>query len=350
MNDLTSNTEKQKERPAGVRWSVLVIIVNYKSAALTLQSVATLEHERAAQGLDLRVVVVENQSGDAEALRAGLAQRAGWVDLILAEKNGGFAYGNNIGFRHAYETGFVPDFFYLLNPDTRVYPGAITRLCEFMDANPEVGIAGSSLENDDGSDWPIAFRFPTLQSEVDSAIGLGVVTRLLERWSVAKRMGKTPEQVDWLPGASMLVRREAVEAIGGLDEEYFLYYEETDFCLKAKRAGFSCWYVPDSRVVHITGQSTGVTNEATKPRRFPAYWFESRRRFFLKNHGVGYAAATDVAFALASGLGCVKALLKRENAKERATFMLDVLRFSPLFGKNRALKSEKSFEPPPARA
>jgi GT2 family glycosyltransferase len=343
---LTSQTQNHEQaRPAGARRRVLVIIVNYKSAALTLDSIRSLEQERATGAVDLRIVVVENQSGDAEALRTGLAGREG-VDLIIADKNGGFAYGNNIGFRHAYDTGFIPDYFYLLNPDTRVYPGAVARLCEFLEANPEVGIAGSSLENDDGSDWPIAFRFPTLQSEVDSALGVGVITRLLDKWSVARRMGKTPEQVDWLPGASMLVRREAIEAIGGLDEEYFLYYEETDFCLKAKRAGFSCWYVPDSRVVHITGQSTGVTNESSKPRRFPAYWFESRRRFFLKNHGVGYAAATDLAFALASGIGCVKALLKRENARERATFVYDVLRFSPLFGKNRAVKSEKSFEPP----
>jgi GT2 family glycosyltransferase len=346
MNHLTSNTQNQpKARPAGARWRVQVIIVNYKSAALTIKSIESLEAERTSGALDLRIVVVENQSGDEQALRAGLAGREG-VDLIIAERNGGFAYGNNIGFRHAYQSGFVADFFYLLNPDTRVYPGAITRLCEFMDQNPQVGIAGSSLENDDGSDWPIAFRFPTLQSEVDSALGFGVVTRLLDKWAVAKRMGKSPEQVDWLPGASMLVRREALEAIGGLDEEYFLYYEETDFCLKARRAGFTCWYVPDSRVVHITGQSTGVTNETNVPRRFPAYWFESRRRFFLKNHGVGYAAVTDLAYALASGLGCVKALIKRENAKERANFVYDVLRFSPLLARNRVVKSEKSFEPP----
>jgi len=336
---------RERARAPGTRPRVLVIIVNYKAAKLALEAVRSLEDERALGTLDLRVVVIENASGDEQALREGLAGKEG-VSLIVAERNGGFAYGNNIGFRHAYETGFVPDFFYLLNPDTRVYPGAVTRLCQFMDEHPDAGIAGSSLEDGDGEDWPIAFRFPTLQSEIDAAMGFGVVTKLLGKWSVPRRMGKLAEPVDWLPGASMLIRREVIEAIGGLDEEYFLYYEETDFCLKAKRAGFGCWYVPDSRVVHIAGQSTGVTAKDAVRTRYPSYWFESRRRFFMKNHGLGYAAATDLVFALASGFGCVKALLKRQDAKERAAFVYDVLRFSPLLGKNRVVKTEKSFAPP----
>ena len=99
-----------------------------------------------------------------------------------------------------------------------------------------------------------------------------------------------------MPGASVLVRREVFEDIGLMDEAYFLYYEETDFFLEAARAGWSALYVPASRVRHIAGQSTGVTGQGDK-KRLPDYWFESRRRYFEKNFGLGYAAAADLLHA-----------------------------------------------------
>jgi len=320
---------------------VLVIIVNYKSAKLTLECIRSLESERA--GLDLRVIVVENDSGDADVLRHELVQEH--VSLVVAERNGGFAYGNNLGMRHAYESGFIPDYFHLLNPDTRAYPGAVKKLVEFLDAHPEAGLAGSSIENADGSDWPIAFRFPTLASEIDRGMDFGLITRVLDRWVVSRKMGKEPQPIDWVPGASLMLRREMVEAVGGLDEQYFLYYEETDFCLKARRAGYTCWYVPDSRIVHIAGQSTGVTRRDRKAVKTPAYWFESRRRYFAKNHGVAYAALTDMAFCLALGIGDLKRLIKGDRLKAPHA-VGQVLRQSPLLPRNRAVSPERAYRPP----
>jgi N-acetylglucosaminyl-diphospho-decaprenol L-rhamnosyltransferase len=319
---------------------VLVIIVNYKSAALTVECVRSLETER--KNLDLRIVVVENASGDAEMLREALVQDH--VSLVVAERNGGFAYGNNVGIRFAYENGFVPDYFHLLNPDTRAYPGAVTKLVEFLDAHPDAGLAGSGIENGDGSDWPIAFRFPSLASEIDRGMNFGLVTKALNRWVVARTMGKKPQPIDWVPGASLMLRRELVEAVGGLDEQYFLYYEETDFCLKARRAGYSCWYVPDSRIVHIAGQSTGVTRRDNKVVKEPPYWFESRRRYFAKNYGIAYAALTDIAFCVATGLGDIKRVAKGMEAKSPHS-VTQVLRHSPLFPKNRRLSPEHAYHP-----
>ena len=95
-------------------------------------------------------------------------------------------------------------------------------------------------------------------------------------------MSKAEQPIDWVSGASTMMRRTAIDSIGGFDENYFLYFEETDFCLRAKRAGFTTWYVPQSRVVHIAGQSTKLMERETLPRRLPAYWFESRRRYQAK--------------------------------------------------------------------
>ena len=92
-------------------------------------------------------------------------------------------------------------------------------------------------------------------------------------------------ETDWLAGASMLIRREVFDDAGFLDEGYFLYYEEVDFCLRAARCKWQTWYGPTSRVVHLVGQSSGVTSRDAAARRVPRYWFESRARFFLRNYG-----------------------------------------------------------------
>jgi GT2 family glycosyltransferase len=124
------------------------------------------------------------------------------------------------------------------------------------------------------------------------------VSKLLRNWVVAPPASDQPHQTDWVAGASMMIRREVFESIGLLDEKYFMYFEEVDFCLRANRAGWKCWYVPESRVVHYVGQSSGVTDTKRPPKRLPTYWFDSRRRYFLKNYGWLYAALTDVIWIL----------------------------------------------------
>lgn len=322
---------------------VLVVIVNYRSAQLTLTCLRSLMPERALPELDIRVVVVENDSGDAEVLERELAAFEG-VTLIKAPRNGGFSYGNNIGFRHAYETGWLPDYFHLLNPDTRIYPGAVRELVRFMQSHPRAAIAGSKFENGDGTEWPYAFRFPTLLSEVEAGLKIGLATRLLENWMVLRKMPDEPTRVDWIPGASMLVRRELIEQLGGLDEEYFLYYEETDFCLKAQRNGWECWYVPASRVVHLAGQSTGVTSQDADTRPMPGYWFESRSRYFRRNHGRLYAALTTGATIAAHLVGDTKQRALRRGAV-RPGFVRGLLKRGALDLVSSDVPSERAFRP-----
>ncbi len=94
--------------------------------------------------------------------------------------------------------------------------------------------------------------------------------------------------MDWVPGASMIIRREVIEAIGPLDEGLYTYFDDIDYCLNAKRAGWQTWYVPESRVMHLKVRRPGLRNKQLKRR--PEYWFQARRRFFLKNYGALYTA------------------------------------------------------------
>jgi N-acetylglucosaminyl-diphospho-decaprenol L-rhamnosyltransferase len=163
--------------------AVTVVIVSYRTAALTIACLKSVAAERAAPGISLRAVVVDNASGDAPAIRVAIEQEgwSSWVTLVEAPRNGGFSYGNNLGFAHASEDR-APDYFHMLNPDTVVRPGAIRTLVDFLDAHPQVGIAGSSFESADGSVWPIAFRFPSLLGEIEAGLKLGIVSRLLKPW------------------------------------------------------------------------------------------------------------------------------------------------------------------------
>jgi GT2 family glycosyltransferase len=104
-------------------------------------------------------------------------------------------------------------------------------------------------------------------------------------------------RVDWVSGASLMVRREVFETIGWLDEGYFMYYEEVDFCRRAALAGWTCWYVPTSRVVHLVGGASESGPGRAHRRRMPAYWFASRRRYFLTHKGKARTFLADLGWA-----------------------------------------------------
>jgi N-acetylglucosaminyl-diphospho-decaprenol L-rhamnosyltransferase len=319
---------------------IAVVMVTYKSAQVTLQALSALSAECTTPGLSVRVIVVDNASGDLPEI-AKVVEQSGWsswVTLVQAEKNGGFAYGNNRGIERAFASA-IPSYVYLLNPDTQVRPGAIGALVRFLEAHPEVGITGSSFETLHGDDWPIAFRFPNPFSELSQGLDLGIVTRLLDRWTLIRRMTRASAPVDWVSGASVMIRPKVLAAIGGLDENYFLFFEETDFCRRAKAAGFSTWYVPESRVMHIGGYSTTVSDRARE--RLPPYWFESRRRYFVVTYGLVQAMLIDVIAVAAHFLGLLKRIALSRRHTAIPCFIRDLLRHSVLWKRNRTI--------PPAR-
>jgi N-acetylglucosaminyl-diphospho-decaprenol L-rhamnosyltransferase len=325
---------------------IAVVIVTYKSAALTIRCLASIQTERDSQKLPIRVIVVDNASGDLPEIERAVADErwSSWVTLLAAPVNGGFAYGNNLGIRHAYQQN-RPTFIHLLNPDTVVRPRGIAALVEFLNSNPRVGIAGSSFETADGESWPFAFRFPTLFSEIDRGLQTAFITRLLSAWTVARPMSSAEAQpTDWVSGASMMLRPSMLETIGTLDENFFLYFEETEICHRALMAGFQTWYVPSSRIMHMIGQSTNLTEKSRLRMPLPSYWFESRRRYYSTTRGIRYAALADVIALASGGIGLVKRVLLGRKGTPR--FLRDILRHSALLPHNWSLKPTKCYFPP----
>ncbi len=321
---------------------LLIVIVNYKTAQLTLNCLQSLVEE-IKEVPDTQVVVVDNASldGSSEKIQTAISENQwqNWASLIVSPNNGGYAAGNNLAIRPALSSPTPPDYILLLNPDTVVRPSAIKAILEFIEAHPNVGIAGSRLEDPDGTAQCSAFRFPTLWSELDSTLRLGIVSGLLSKYTIAPPISETACQTDWVAGASMIVQKAVFDKIGLLDEEYFMYYEELDFCLQAKRAGWDCWYLPSSKIVHLVGQSSGVTNTKEPVKRRPEYWFNSRKRFFSKNYGWLYRVIADLLWIIGFLLWSVRSLIQRKPNLDPPYFLADFI-FNSL-GFKRAKKTPK---------
>lgn len=288
-----------------------VAIVNYNTADLVIAGLPALIDELSRLG-QAQIFIVDNNSpnGDAEKLSTYLKQSpelATLVSLIASPSNGGFAAGNNIAFHAIDDLDWTPDFVWLLNPDTIVRSGALAGMAEVLCAQSKAGFVGARLENADGTTWSPAFQFPTPVSELASAAGVGFLQRLAP---VLADVDDEATRVDWVGGASVLLREEARNQLGDMDEGYFLYFEEVDYMRRGIEAGWETWTAPQATVLHIAGSATGLGGGAPKHGPMPDYWFQSWARYYAKNHGPFIAR-------LAALLAASGAILRRAHRAAR---------------------------------
>lgn len=264
-------------------------------------TVSAIEHE---------VIVVDNGSTDGS--RELVSSEYPEVLLIANDRNLGFAGANNqaIGVSRG-------RLVLLLNSDAVLLPGAASQLVDFLDSHSGSAVAGAQLLNPDGTfQWSYA-NFPTLVGELLLATKLAKLVHGATFPSYSEEDSQQERAVDWVMGACMLVRRSAIERVGMLDEDYFMYTEETDWCYRMVQAGWTVDYVPAAKVVHWGGKSAG---RAPERRRSQIYL--SKLRFFRKHRGPLTARAFRHAIQLASAaklLVWAAASLTRERSRhERA--------------------------------
>lgn len=278
----------------------------------------------------VHVAVADGGSGDQSVafLTEELAKvQWPWASFCPLPDNRGFAAGNNALIKPAMESDRPPRYVILLNPDTIVRPGALKELITYADEHPSAAIIGTRLEDPDGTPQRSAFRFPGLRSEIDSACKLGLVSRLFAHQVVAPPITNETTRTDWVAGACMLVRREVFETIGYLDDGFFMYFEEVDFCKRARDAGYETWYLPCARVVHLVGQASGVTDSTQRSKRRPAYWFRSRQRYFRRHHGRFKSMSIDFAWLSLYPIYRLRtALFRRRHHSEPKWLWWDMLR------------------------
>jgi N-acetylglucosaminyl-diphospho-decaprenol L-rhamnosyltransferase len=255
---------------------LLVVLVNYHARDYLLSCLAALE--AAPPGVPYRVVLVDNSAGDgaAEAIRA----RFPAVEILTNAENVGFGRACNRALRASDEPYCL-----LLNPDTEVQPGALATLLAVLKANPRVAAVGPRLVYPDGRYQHSAFRLPDL---AQAFFGFFELVPLDSCWNgrYPPREHGRPYAVEHLLGACLMIRREALADVGLLDEAFFIYFEETDWCARALRAGWALWQVPAAVVLHHSGGTTSLVAE-----EMSLQFHRSQARYYRKHHGLrGYLA------------------------------------------------------------
>jgi GT2 family glycosyltransferase len=303
---------------------VAVVTVNYRTPELTKRCMAAVAKEREKLPL-LRAVVVDGGSGDGSAaeLAEALAQPdyVDWVEFLPLPINGGFGWANNQAILTLARQPQPPEFVHVLNPDTEVMPGAIAALIEDLQANADCAAAGSLLIAPEGQLAACAFRFPSPGREFVSASQSEVLGRLL---GVARTVvdAKHGCEVDWVTGASVMFRADALRATGLFDDGFFLYFEEVELMHRLRAAGWTVRHVPTSLVFHVEGAATGLG--AARP--LPGYWYGSRRRYFALTGGAVVTGAANLAWAGGRLVAMAKKAMRRFNNRSGA-HAADLLRF-----------------------
>ncbi|QEA12488.1 glycosyltransferase [Comamonas flocculans] len=265
---------------------IAIVIINHKTPKLVTECLVSLVRERDAENR-FKIYVGDADSGDDSLSIINCFIKEKNFDFVTCFPIGGnygFAYGNNFVLINYVLCDKEIEYVYFLNPDTYIRAGAVDALEDALRIYPKIGVVGSRLENPDGTVRASGFRFPTPWREFFCGVRLSFLGRMFPFTEVMVSELENAQKVDWVTGASFMMPRTALQEIGLMDIQYFLYFEEVDLMARMKKAGYEIWHIPESRVVHLQGQATGVrAQDAVK--RIPDYWYQSRFKFFNDYHG-----------------------------------------------------------------
>lgn len=279
---MTDETSSESER-LRVKCAVGIVVVNFRTASLVKDCLAALGPDLEAN--DARVAIVDNYSNDgsAEEIADWLMKGELWKSrcfLIRSPSNEGFSGGNNIGI-----TTFDAGHILLLNSDTLARRGALRKLLDASARESDAGIVAPRLEDADGTPQISCFRFHSPLSEFLAAAETAPLDQLFKRAVVPMPVSNEPIDCDWASFACVLIKRAAIEDAGLMDDGYFMYFEDADYCRALKKHGWRVFYEPAARVVHLRGGSSPVKSSMKAKKRPPAYYYAARTRYFRKAYG-----------------------------------------------------------------
>jgi hypothetical protein len=296
-----------------------IIIVSWNVRDLLRECLRSIENGRAA--LQIEVIVVDSASSDGSA--STIATEFPWVTLLPQSANVGFPRGNNIGLSKAQGRNLL-----LLNPDTELIADALPRMVAYLDADPSIGALGPQLLNPDATVQSSRRRFPTLATGFFESTWLeGFAPWVVRRYRALDLPDNTLADVDWVIGACIMVPKIVYETVGGMDEAYFMYSEELDWCRRIKSNGWRVVYYPEAQVKHHYGKSSeqAITSRHINFQR-------AKLRYFRKYHGKLPASILRVfllfSYTVQLAVEWVKGLLghKPDLRRQRVRAYLDVIR------------------------
>jgi len=272
-----------------------VVILNWKVKELLRQCLISVYRE--TSDIDFEVIVVDNDSRDGSAEM--VAREFPQARLIVNDRNVGFAAGNNVGIKVA-----SGEFVLLLNPDTELRENVLAKLVAVMRANPDVAVCGPTLLNADGSLQSSVRRFPTPSSQALVMLKLhNIFPRLkpVREYFASGFDYLASSSVDQVMGAAFMVRRTAFDELGLLDERFFIWFEEVDFCKRAIDAGHDVMYTPETHIIHYGGESFGQVFGPKKQH----YLNSSLLKYMRKHFGLAATVALALLYPLSIALAWV---------------------------------------------
>lgn len=289
---------------------LVISIINFRTADMTLDCVRSVLDD--IGGIDAEIVVVDNESNDgsAEKIESWISvQPSGTpVRLVRSRTNSGFSGGHNQGMAAVSAKRYL-----VLNSDTRLHPGCLRALLATADAFPQAGLVAPRIEGEDGSVHMSCFRFPSPMSEFIRGAATGPVTRALKKWDLVLGPDPDPEEIEWASFACILLDARMLRDVGFMDEGYFLYFEDTEYCLRARRHGWRIRHSREARVVHFRGGSAPVKALARAGARLPAYYYSSRTRFFYQAYGHAGLWAANLMWFAGRGVALARRITGRRN-------------------------------------
>lgn len=313
--------------------TVGIVILNYKTPELVIDCLHSLK-EQIEPGVTVLVVDNASNDGSADRMEEAIASNGweGWARVLCSPVNGGFSAGNNLGIR-----AIDADAYVLLNSDTIVLPNTIRELLHAMELWPNAGLIGPGFVSPDGSKDLSTFQFIRPLTDFVRSASTGPISRLLHRYDTPFRTTDCPAEPDWIGFACVLIRREVIEQVGLLDDGFFMYFEDIDYCHRARNAGWTILYWPKGRVVHLLGGSSQFASEAALQTRAPRYFYESRSRYFAKHYGRGGLLLANFAWTLGRCISLTRELLGNKEPHHRENEARDIwinvwnpLRISPI--------------------
>ncbi len=290
--------------------NLCVVIVNYRTAGFVTDCLSSLLPE--LEGESARVTVVDNcsEDGSIEIIEKWLAvhDTHQQVAVMKADRNGGFAAGNNLAIK-----AISARYYLLLNSDTVIREGAVRRLLETAGRFPDAGLLSPRLEWPDGTGQESCFRFHTPGSELIAAARTRFVERMLSRYVVPLPVQAHVARPQWTSFACVLIKGEVFRQVGLLDEGYFMYFEDVEFCHRARRGGWTIVHDPAARVVHLRGGSSPVKQRAQQKRRLPPYFYQSRTRLFFQLYGWWGLTAANLLWWLGRMISKMRQMLGRSD-------------------------------------
>ena len=287
-------------------YTLSVVIINYKTPDLIKDCITSLLPE--LKHIHSSVNIIDNFSNDGsvEAIHEWLKSLESdqIINLIASPINLGFSGGNNLGIRAT-----RAKFYLLLNSDTLVRTNSISELITEAENNPQAGLISPRLEWQDGTAQKSCFHYHTPLSEFLSSARTGPISKIFKSHEIAIPVSDTISNPEWTSFACVMIRDEVFRDIGLMDDGYFMYFEDSDFCFHARKSGWDIVHTPASHIVHLRGGSSPVKENTIKKKRLPRYYYASRTRYFYKLYGRTGLTAANLFWSAGRIISLIRELL-----------------------------------------